>query len=52
MDEETTERKERWIKSIISIGGDNGLNAAAYLVVIQALVSSGGTCSVSSQKSK
>ena len=37
---------------LIAIGGDNRLNAAAYLVVIQAQVSSGGTCSGSSQKYK
>ena len=52
MDEETTERKERWLKSLIANGDDRGLDAAAYLVVIQALASSGGTCSGSAQKAE
>ena len=44
MDEENTERKERWMKSLIANGDDRGLDAADYLVVIWALVSSVGTC--------
>ena len=43
MDEETTERKERWLKFLIANGDDRGLDAAAYLIVILALESSGGT---------
>ena len=49
-DEETTERKERWIKLLIENGDDKVLNAAAYLFVIQSLESYSGTCNVSAQK--
>ena len=37
---------------LIANGDDRGLDAAAYLVVIRDLASSGGTCSGSAQKSK
>ena len=50
MDEETTERKKRWIKLLIANGDDRVLDTAACLVVIQALASSSGTCSGSAQK--
>ena len=52
MDEETTERKERWLKSLIANGDDKLLDRAAYPVVIRALASSGGTRHGSSQKSE
>ena len=52
MDEESTDRKERLIKYIIANGDDIGLDTEAYLVVIQALASSCGTCSGSVKKSK
>ena len=51
MDEETTKRKERCLKSLTANGDDRGLDTAACLVVIRALASSGGTCSGSAQKS-
>ena len=50
MDEETTERKERWLKSLIANGDDRGLDAVAHLVVIRSLMTSGGTCSGSAHK--
>ena len=50
MDEETTERKEKCLKSLIANGDDIGLNSAAYLVVIRPLASSGGTCNGYAQK--
>ena len=39
------ERKERCLKSLIANGDDIGLDAADYLVGIQALLSSNGTFS-------
>ena len=50
MDEDTTERKGRWLKSLIDNCNDIRLDAEAYLIVIWALESSGGTCSGSAQK--
>ena len=50
MDEETTEIKERWLKFLISNGDNRLLDAAAYLVVILSLESSGDTFSGSDQK--
>ena len=50
MDDETTERKETWLKFLIDNGDDIGFYAAAYLIVIGALASSSGTCSGSAQK--
>ena len=52
MSEETTKRKERWLKSLIDNGDDKGLDAATYLLVIRGLASSGGRCSGSAQKAK
>ena len=52
MDEETTEIKERSLKSLIANGDEIGLDTSAYLVVIRALASYVGTCSGSSHKSK
>ena len=52
MDEKTTDRKERCLKLLIGNGDDRELDAVAYLVIIRALTSSGGTCSGSDQKSE
>ena len=52
MNGETTEIKERCLKFLIANGDGKGLEAAAHLVVIQALESSNGTCSGSLQKSE
>ena len=46
------ERKESWLRLLKANVNDRGFEAATYLVVIRALVSSGGTCSGFSQKSK
>ena len=52
MDEETTQRKEMWLKLFIENSDDRWLDSAVYLVVIWSLASFGGTCSGSAQKPK